>query len=72
MKRAAGQLQPSTFTAVPIDGPPQNARRISGPLASLFTAPGKLLVVYQDAKHVYVRWGRNKWARVEMPGGKSA
>jgi len=53
------------FTAIPIDERPKNARRITGPLAALFTAPGKLLVCYQDREHVYVRWGRNKWARVE-------
>lgn len=53
------------FTAIPVDGRPKNARRITGLLASLFRAPGKLLVPYMDSGHVYVRWGRNNWARVE-------
>jgi len=55
------------FTAIPIDGrPPEPVWRLTGPLALLFSAPGKLVVSYVGRQHVYVRWGRNNWARVEV------
>jgi hypothetical protein len=52
--------------AVPIDGkPPEKVRRMTGRLAALFTAPGKMCVPYVGREHVYVRYGRDQWARVQ-------
>lgn len=59
------------FIAVEIAARPPNARRITGPLARLFSARGKLLVTYVDGVDLYVRWGRNQWARVEEWKGDS-
>lgn len=52
--------------AIPIDGkPPEKVRRLTGRLAPLFTAPGKMCVAYVGREHVYVRYGRGQWARVQ-------